>query len=140
MSTPTISLPASLVQEIAKTNFGAIYTNPLQSNTIRYVIGLAVTFVGSKVFKTDVGTAQTQDLVELVFVLLMAGAIAYSRWKTTHSILSVEDALKSLTPTFEQAATPALRAQLIAAIKSTNPTLGDIVAKEMTTIPYPASP
>jgi hypothetical protein len=135
-----VTLPAALLQEVAQTNFGQIYTSPLQSRTIQYVIGLAVSFVGAKIFKATLNTEQVQDWVELVGVLFAAGVVAWSRWRTTHTIMSVKDAVASLIPTFEKAATPQIRAELVQAVKNVNPALGAIVEKEVAAIPYPATP
>ena len=86
MSTPKIQLPTELLQEIASTNFGQYYTNPLFSTTIRAVLGLALTFLSAKVFKAEVDQTQLQDWVELVVVLGTLGYIAWARYRSTHQI------------------------------------------------------
>lgn len=106
--------------ELAQTNFGKIITNPLASRTIRWLLGLLVSVLATKVFKIEAGTLPMEDWIELVMVLIASGAVAWYRFKATGQIGTVATAVEELLPVVQRATTPAMRQNVLDLIKSKN--------------------
>lgn len=116
-------LPPQLLEEIAKTNFGSVYTSPLQSAIIRWAIGLLITVVGTRVFKAELGGEQVAMWVEFTMALLACGMIIVHRLRSGTPIKTLEQAAQDLLPVLDQAATPEVRNDLLNVVKSANPKL-----------------
>lgn len=106
--------------ELAQTNFGKIITNPFASRTIRWLLGLLVSVLATKVFKIEAGTLPMEDWIELAMVLIAGGAVAWYRFKATGQISTVATAVEELLPVVQRATTPAMRQNVLDLIKSKN--------------------
>lgn len=126
---PPPPLSPEIATQLASTNFGQVLTNPLYSNTIRYALGLLVTFIGTKFFKADEATLATQDWVELLMVFIGVVGVVYYRFTSTHQITSAATAASQVLPAIAVAATPQIRAALMGLLKERNPKVYDAVVQ-----------
>ena len=122
---PTLSPEAQAILDQA--GVGAWYSNPLQSMTVRWVVGAALGLLFSKVFKFEVSEIQLQDYVELVLGLVAFAFIAYSRWRATKQIVSVKEAADMILPGL-QGSTTRVKDDVLTQLKVTHPKVHDIVA------------
>ena len=131
MPAPTRTIPPELLKEIATTNFGQIYTNPLYSNVIRWALGVMITFAATNLFGQEVAGAQVTSWVELIVVTVGLVAVIYHRLKSSTAIKSMDQAVADLLPVFESAADDRVQHDLVAALRKVNPTLADAVYKQL---------
>ncbi len=123
-----IQVTPKQLQEIAATNFGTVYTNPLSSWVVRTVLMSVVTLVAARLNIT-IDDAQTQGWVDLVLALSCLGVVLVARFKSQGaSIKTAQQVLLDYLPVL-QAASPAARAHLASIIKEKNPKVYDLIAK-----------
>lgn len=126
-----ITVDPGLLKDLADTNFGEVLTNPLYSRVVRSALGLAITFVGTKVFKAEASAIAVQDYVELALVLIGVVSVIWYRWKTTHSIRSVSEVADELLPLLQRAATPAIQKDLLEVIRARNQKVYDVIVTKL---------
>ena len=131
MPAPTRTIPPELLKEIATTNFGQIYTNPLYSNVIRWALGVMITFAATNLFGQEVAGEQVKSWAEFVIVMIGLIAIVWHRLKSNTTIKSLDQAVADLLPVFESAADERVQHDLVAALRKVNPTLADAVYKQL---------
>jgi len=126
---PTI--PASLASELATTSFGKVITNPLASRVIQYALGLIITFISSKVFKSESAPINLQDYVEISMVVLGSVAVIWYRFKATHTIATVVSTVQELVPIFEKVTTPGVKRDLMNVLETQNPKVAEAVKEAL---------
>lgn len=110
-------------QMLEEAGLGGLYTSPLSSKVIRWAIGAAIALLCSKVFKYTASDAQMQDWVELGAGLLSLALIAYHRFKSSHTIMSLQDATTLFVARFATIEDRVAKRDVLSALQQKNPKL-----------------
>ncbi len=115
--------PQAPEQMLADAGIGGLYTNPLSSKVIRWALGAAIALICSKVFKYTASDAQMQDWIELGCGLISLGVIAYHRFKSNHTIMSLQDATTMFVSHFAAIDDRIVQRDVLNALQQKNPKL-----------------
>lgn len=137
MSEPR-QLPSALLQEIAKTNFGEVYTNPLQSHVVKTAVATLLGLVATQVFGVQLSDAQTASWVSTILTAVGLIGVIWVRCKTSGApIQTLSAAVAELLPTISSVADENVRRDLMNVLRSKNPLLHDALEQALRAMPSP---
>lgn len=115
-----IQLTPKQLEEVASSNFGSVYTNPLSSMVVRTaVLGILAFLV--KQFGWSMDDAAMQGWVDTILAVSVLALVIWARVKSKGmSITTLQDAVNDYLPMFQQA-TPAVRTHLLQVLQKQNP-------------------
>lgn len=134
-----IKITDAQLKEIAATNFGKVYTNPMSSWVIRVAVGGLVTLIGLRLGVT-LDDVQTQAWVDLGAGLLVIASMVFARFKSQGaSIKTAQQVLTEYLPIL-QSAEPTVRASILQVIRERNPKVYDLLVQQKIGLLPPPGP
>lgn len=138
-TTPPLSPEAK--QALTQAGLLKIYTNPLSSKVVQVVVTMLISFLGTKFGFGELEKGQVEDIVEVVIIVLAGLGVIYFRWRSDHTIMSVQAAAQMFHDNLAGLADRALRRDVLTHLAKTNPKVHDIVQEMLFTAdPEPDEP